>query len=232
MAHILFRPLEATHSLDVGKDPADREERIHMTVIAKLNWEETLELEDGTSMKGKTWSFGISRKNKGQETELVGDISQETAPIGEISYSEPYQDPLDERFSQPEFFFAEIEVDDREFESLLTSVRTGKATPNILVNVSGLDYGFSPDGDNKIWRNKTSPNLPVTSASFTWPLGKFEVDDEQSDDDGSLGNSIPEDQSKIPVTVGALHHATDTINKSLRLVAWMIAGLIVAVIIF
>ena len=219
MSYIEFIPSTANHCFTVSMDADDSVDRIHMKVTAKLGRDETLELEDGTPMKGVEWNFGAARKTETQEH------------LGYICYFSPTKDPYGS-LSQPEKFFAEIEVADREFDSLLTSLRTTIAAPTILISIDGLEFGIDPEGRDLIWKNKTNPRLPITSVGFTWPIAKYPPLDEAEGEGNDMDTPDVPDTSKVPVSVSDLRQATVTVKESLRFIAWMIGGLAIAIAIF
>lgn len=142
--------------VNVDGEEADR---IVMLGELRLNRRESVKLATGEDFDKLD---GVLRLIKQDGEELDGE-----KPIGWLYYCGEISDDLSHHKAS---YQIDVQVPGRRFEALLTAVSQGRLPSYISIESEGMTYDWQPDGSGKIWDNKTSPQIPITSLCFITPL--------------------------------------------------------------
>lgn len=94
--------------------------------------------------------------------------------IGKMLYS-PAIENVDARYADNARYIVNVFVPKSQFDEILATARAGYIPSDVLISVSGMDYGC--DEDDLLWNNKTFPQLQVDSIALTIPLSLSSVSD-------------------------------------------------------
>ena len=155
---ITFRVTKASFGMSHGKDVSTT--RI-ITLDAVLDDGEDVRISKTHSLRNAKWSIYL------HELDIFNEHVATLDAIGMLSYwaESKYSDDF-----SPESCNASLAIPDVRFESLLSILQTGCLPERINISVSGLTYGWEPDGSAKEWDVKTNKSAPIINISFQVPL--------------------------------------------------------------
>lgn len=75
-------------------------------------------------------------------------------------------------FDGPTAILSDAYVDLETFNRIFSLVQAGRPPQSLTVEVENLTYDWRPDGTGKVWDNRASPIIPITSFSFDVPVSE------------------------------------------------------------
>lgn len=157
-AYITFKAIKASLELSHGENSSKFRK---ISISAVLDENEDVRIQNDHSLRNSNWSIELS------ESEFYSEYVENLNAVGMLLYSKEGGDNL---YYSPESCYVSIAFTPTRFESLLNSLQAGRMPEKITISVSGLTYGWEPDGRTKIWDTDANDALGIMSISLHLPL--------------------------------------------------------------
>lgn len=131
-------------------------------------------------------STEIKLTTKENFEDLIGHVTmrvqterskEKSKGIGKMLYL-PCIENADARYAGNASYIIDVVLHKSQFDEILKTSRVGYIPSDVLISVSGMNYGC--DEDDILWNNKTFPQLQVDSIALTIPLSLSSISDSTS----------------------------------------------------
>lgn len=163
---------------------------------------------------------------------LEGTVSVRAGPLdpdrelcGQLSYFPAQPDDIDYR---PASYAADVVVTTQQFMELLQCASQGILPSLISLDVSGLQYGWEPDGSGKVWDSVVGNerHKDVKEVTFSFPLGWTPNAPRQDEDEHPP--PVPMTVAHLSIhsrqMVGELSKVTEAVQKGTRWIIWTLVA--------
>jgi len=172
----------------------------------QLEFDEDVRLPDGRSLRHASWSLAVHESSQGH-------LESNEQAIGQLKYWSEH-----DRSGAPEECTVSAVLLPSAFDSLLSSIQSGRMVNHVDLYTRGLEFGNDPDGSEKVWDVKRQSLLSVTQLSFRTPLTALgTADDSQGDAAAAM---LPASRADIQLLV----HEMVLLKRSLMRAAVALAG--------
>lgn len=213
-------PISCWMEIARSRDPATS---LPSSLNMRLRLPDEVRKPDDSELTNVIWTMTLYENGPGNEFTKLHNA------VGMINYFEERRSKHDDIDDSPEGCDAWANVDAETFALLREMALAGRLPSSFRLHVSGMNYGWEPDGSGKVWDVKAHKNASINKLEIVASLVKLPVTEQ--DEGGESVFAPPTPESAELAAMRGVAKAVEQVNARLGWVVGLLA-LTVAVVIF
>lgn len=214
-------PISCSMEIARSRDPATS---LPSSLAMRLRLlDEEVRTPDDRKLTNAIWTLTLYENGSGNEFTRLHNA------VGMVNYYEEWHSKHDDMDDSPEACHAWANVDSETFVLLREMALAGRLPTSFRLHVSGMNYGWEPDGSAKVWDVKAHKNAPINKIEIVSSLVKLPATERDAYQNVAFEPPTPESPE-----LKAILAATKFIQQVNARLGWVVGllALIVAITIF